>query len=106
MPLRLSIVTLEENSGMCQSSLVDKKAEKITKGLSDIKKKYQGTKKKSKTFHLGETDLNIVTVPLAKIFPSIPLSWRTQLDHGQQPRPRAKRLTLANRIPSPHASNI
>lgn len=54
---------------MCQSSLVDKKAEKFTKGLSDIKKKYQGTKKKSKTFHLGEADLNIVTVPPGQNFP-------------------------------------
>lgn len=63
MPSRLSIVTLEGNKDMCQSSLVDEKAENITKGLSDIKKTYQGTKKKSKTFHLREVDLNIVTVP-------------------------------------------
>lgn len=53
--LRSSNVTLDENTDMCQSSLVDEKAEKITKGLSDQKKKKsQDNQKEIKTiFHDG-----------------------------------------------------
>lgn len=56
MALRSSNVTLDENTDMCQSSLVDKKSEKITKGLSDQKKKKsQDNQKEIKTiFHEGK----------------------------------------------------
>lgn len=75
------MVTLEGNTDMCQSSLVDGKAEKITKGLSDIKKrkKVKKTKKKSKTFSLEEVDMNIVTVPFGYIFPHPPYCHRVEL---------------------------
>lgn len=107
MPSRLSIVTLEGNRDMCQSSLVDEKAENITKGLSDIKKTYQGTKKKSKTFHLREVDLDIVTVPPDHIFPIFHTTVElTQLNHGQQPSFGTPRLTLANPHPILTASVI
>lgn len=101
-------MSLWKRKDMCQSSLVDEKAENITKGLSDIhKKKSRRPKKKSKTFPSGEADMNIVTVPSGHDFPILHTTVRlTQLDHGQQPSLAPPRLTLANRIPFRHASTI
>lgn len=90
---------------MCQSSLVDGKAEKITKGLSDNKKKIKTIRRKSKT--LGMVDMDVVIVPSATFFPVLQITHRLlRLNHWQQPPIGTPRPTLASRIPSPHASSI